>query len=59
MASYFKIVYIKCEENLNEAVYSIKVYLRAYFLQKYHGEKFWTRTRSKYTNLGEFEIIWL
>ena len=42
MCSYFKIVYIKCEENLNEAVYSIEVCLRAYFLQKYHGEKFWT-----------------
>ena len=24
-----------------------------------HGEKFWTRTRSKYTDLGEFETIWL
>ena len=23
-----------------------------------HGEKFWTRTRSKYTDLGEFETIW-
>ena len=25
----------------------------------FHGEKFWTRTRSKYTDLGEFETIWL
>ena len=24
-----------------------------------NGEKFWTRTRSKYTDLGEFEAIWL
>ena len=24
-----------------------------------HGETFWTRTRSKYTDLGEFETIWL
>ena len=23
------------------------------------GEKFWTRTRSKNTDLGEFETIWL
>ena len=26
-------------------------------LLKLHGEKFWTRTRSKYTDLGEFETI--
>ena len=24
-----------------------------------HGKKFWTRTQSKYTELGEFETIWL
>ena len=24
----------------------------------FHGEKFWTRTRSKYTDLGEFETIY-
>ena len=25
----------------------------------FHGDKLWTRTRSKYTDLGEFETIWL
>ena len=29
------------------------------FTANFHGEKFWTRTRSKYEDLGEFETIWL
>ena len=30
-----------------------------YFDISIHGEKFWTRMRSKCTDLGEFEAIWL
>ena len=31
--------------------------LRSKIFKEAHGEKFWTRTRNKYTDLGEFETI--
>ena len=49
---------------LTELLRCIPVKLQLYYGEaiiafKCHGEKFWTRTRSKYTDLGEFETIWL
>ena len=46
-------------QELSLAMSSVNDLLYKKKASKAHGEKFWTRTRSKYTYLGEFKTIWL